>query len=222
VQVLSDFVKFGHSFVISGYSNANASDIKISLSTGTIEGANAALLINPRYNENRIVRSAFVNGSFSNAESDENMSLSCDNVMPLKAGEQFTFCIFVGDDRFHIAINDVAFCTYRFQMPTESIRSIIISGEIDALVKVNHMKMFPYIYPNIRSDYEELAFEGFIPREYEPGHLVTITGNVNGKSDGEFIIMFNKDETKRQLIHFNVRFDEQSVVMNSMADDEEG
>ncbi|KAG5672860.1 hypothetical protein PVAND_002949 [Polypedilum vanderplanki] len=219
-EVLSDFVKVGHVFVISGYSNDHANSLSVLLSTGKSNDANVALSLVSNFSQNRIIRSAFVNGSFVGEETSDNMNLMCENPMPLKVGQQFTFCILVGDDRFHIAINDNPFCTYKYQMPVQQIRSLIVMGDVESLVKVNHMQMFPYIFPNIRSDYDELAFEGFIPREYSPGSLVTVGGIVNGKSDGEFTIMFVEDETTRQLVHFNVRFDEQCVVMNSMVDEE--
>ncbi|CAG9808527.1 unnamed protein product [Chironomus riparius] len=224
-EVLSDSVRVGHIFVISGYSARFANSLKILLACGKAENSNVALSLETKFADRKIIRSAFVGGNFVNEECDSENSnlsnLSYENSMPLRPGEQFTFCILVGDDRFHIAVNDASYCQYKYQTSPEQIRSIMIYGDMDALVKVNHLKMFPFIYPNIQSDYEDLAFESFIPKQYGPGHLTLITGTVNGKSDGEFIIMFTQDETKRQLIHFNVRFDETAVVMNTM-DAEEG
>ena len=224
LEVLSDSVKVGHIFVISGYSGRFANNLKILLSCGKVEDSNAALSLETKFADRKIIRSAFVGGNFVNEEcssSSEIANLSYENSMPLRPGEQFTFCILVGDDRFHIAVNDASYCQYKYQISPEQIRSIMIYGDMDALVKVNHLKMFPFIYPNIQSDCEDLAFESFIPNQYGPGHLTLITGTVNGKSDGEFVFMFMQDETKRQLIHFNVRFDEAAVVMNTM-DAEEG
>lgn len=223
LEVLSESAKVGHIFVISGYSARYAQNIKVLLSSGKAEDSNAPLSIEAKFGDRKIIRSAFVGGNFVNEECGGNdvANLSYDNAMPLRPGEQFTFCILIGDDRFHIAVNDSPFCQYRYQMPPEQIRSLLIFGDIDALIKVNHLKMFPFIFPNVQSDYEDLAFEGYIPTEYGPGHLTLVSGITNGKSDGEFVIMFTQDETKRQLIHFNVRFDEVAVVMNTM-DQEEG
>ena len=223
LEVLSDSVKVGHIFVISGYSGRFANNLKILLSCGKADNSNVALSLETKFADRKIVRSAVVGGSFVNEESSSEISnLSYENSMPLRPGEQFTFCILVGDDRFHIAVNDASYCQYKYyQMSPEQIRSIMISGDMDGLVKVNHLKVFPFIYPNIQSDYEDLAFESFIPKQYSPGHLTLISGSINGKSDGEIVIMFTQDETQRQLIHFNVRFDEASVVMNAM-DKEEG
>lgn len=222
LTTLSDFVRVGQIFVISGYSGRHAQNIRVLLSCGNAEDADAALSLDTRFGEQRIIRSALVGGNCINEESGSDIAnLSYDNSMPLRPGEQFTFCILIGDDRFHIAVNDSPFCQYKFRVAPEQIRSLKIYGDIDALVKVNHLKMFPFIYPTILSDYEELAFEGYIPVNYKPGHLVVVSGNVNGKSDGEFIVIFTQDEKQRQLIHFNVRFDEMSIVMNAM-DLEEG
>lgn len=216
-KVLSDFVKVGNVFIISGYSSKISNNIKILLSCGNFETANNALQLDSNFSENKITRSTFIDGEIGNEESSEN--LTTENGFPIKSGELFSFSIFIGDDRFHIAVNNIAYCTYTYKVSSELIRSLIIFGDIDLLLKVNHLKSFPCIYPNIRND-DELAFESFIPRQYEPGHLIIITGSANGKSDGEFVIMFIEDETKRQLIHFNVRFDEEAVVMNSMTNDE--
>lgn len=62
-----------------------------------------------------------------------------------------------------------------------------------------------------------MALEAFIPRTFEAGDVVMI----KGKTNGEFVVMFMEDESDRQLIHFNVRFDEMHVVMNTMDLEEE-
>lgn len=219
ISILSDSVQAGQTFIISGYASEDAEEFKILLSCGKVESANVALKISPNFSNKKILRSSHVSGSCMCEEDDEN--LTCNDSMPLKTGDLFTFCILVGDDRFHVALNDEPYCTYKFQIPCNQIKSLIISGDIEALVKVNHIKTFPYTFPSIKSDCEDLAFEGFIPREYDAGDVVTIQGVVNGKPDGEFTIMFVEDETTRQMIHFNPRFDEQCVVVNAMDSEEE-
>lgn len=220
ISILSDSIQVGHSFVVSGYSTSNAENIKILFACGKNASSNVALKISSNFSNQKITRSSEVNGNCLCEEDDEN--LTCEgSPTSIKPGEIFTFCILVGDDRFHVALNDEPFCIYKFQMPCNQIRSLMVTGDVESLVKVNHLKTFPFLFPNIKSDYEDLAFEGFIPREFTPGDVIVIQGVVEGKYDGDFVVMFLADESERQLIHFNVRFDEQSVVMNFMDFDEE-
>lgn len=215
IASLSDVVKVGHVFVISGYSSINAENFKILFSCGKSESSNVALKISPNFSSHKILRSSIVSGNCLCEEDNENLTYQ-GSLTPIKPGELFTFCILVGDDRFHVALNDEPFCTFKFQISCDQIKSLLLSGDIDCLIKVNHFKTFPFLFPSIISDYEDLAFEGFIPREFSAGDVVVIQGLVEGKSDGEFVVMFLADESERQLIHFNVRFDEKCVVMNNM------
>lgn len=220
IASLSDFVQVGHILIISGFSTNNAQNFKIILSCGKNDAANAALKISPNFNNSgKILRSSQIDGNCICEDDEEN--LTSESALTLNRGEMFTFAILVGDDRFHVALNDFQFCVYKFQLACNQIRSLIVSGDVETLIKVNHVKTFPFVFPSIKSDCEDLAFEGFIPREFEAGDVVTIEGVVNGKSDGEFVISFFEDETCRELIHFNPRFDERSVVMNTMDVDEE-
>lgn len=218
ISILSDTVKVGDFFIISGYSSKNAQNIKILLACGKSENSNIALKISQNFG--KILRSAIVNGNSLCEENEENLTCSS-NFSPPQAGDLFTFCILVTDDRFHISVNDEEFCFFKFQMPSNLIRSVMVSGDVEVINKANHVRTFPFLFPSIKSDYEDLAFESFSPREFEAGDVVVVQGVVEGKPDGEFKVMFLEDETLRELVHFNVRFDERSVVMNNMDCEEE-
>jgi hypothetical protein len=60
---LSDFVKVGNIFVISGYSKADAESFKIILSCGKSENSNAALVISSSFGSRKISRSSKIDES---------------------------------------------------------------------------------------------------------------------------------------------------------------
>jgi Galactoside-binding lectin len=95
-----------------------------------------------------------------------------------------------------------------------------VGGDLLAVTQADHRKVFPTVYPVTNDDYNDIIFQGFIPRRIVPGHVVLISGVVGGDSQGEFVIMFNEEGCKRQLVHFNPRFAEQSVVINTMHDND--
>lgn len=69
---LSDFVKVGNFFVISGYSNKNAENLKIILSCGKNENSDAALVISTNFGSNKISRSSKIDENCTCEESGEN------------------------------------------------------------------------------------------------------------------------------------------------------
>lgn len=218
--VLSDFPTTGHVFDISGKVDGNAQKFNVTLACGTAGYSDIALMIDCNINDGKIIRTSLTNGAWSQAESDENLAPGADS-NPLKRGEDFEIYILVGDDRFHVSINEKAYCTFKFQLPVNSIRSVNVSGDVECLTKVDHIKVFPLIYPLINTDTENVVFSAHIPRNYEPGHVIALTGTAFGNPQGEFVIFFMEEDTSRQLIHFNPRFDQQEVVINTMLGDEE-
>lgn len=214
--LLSQIPSTGHAFTISGKTTANAQKLEVFLSNGS---ANVALMLTTDFNNGQLVRRSCVNGMWTDGESDENLTSNISN--PLKRGDAFSFYILVGDSRFHVSINGQKFCTYDFKMALQEIRVAGVSGDVEVVTQVDHRLVFPTLYPLVNNDTPDISFSAFIPEKYKPGHIVSITGTVNGNPSGEFVIMFNENDSCRQLIHFNPRFDQQNVVMNTMHGDDE-
>lgn len=194
IEVLSDVVKVGHNFIISGVSSSDAENLTILFSSGAEKSAAAVLAIDLNFSSNKIT-----------------INKDVENDVALDRGSKFELNIRVDSDSFQINCNDVAVCEYKWHLSPEKIRSIIIFGDVDKLLKVNHLDAD---YPKIASSDENLAFESYIPVKYQPGHVIAISG----KCSQEFFLMFTKNDTNRQLIHFNIRFDEETVVMNTEDD----
>ncbi|CRK90519.1 CLUMA_CG004146, isoform A [Clunio marinus] len=213
----------GHVLIISGKVSENAQKFSISLAhqkeENPYENSDVAFMFVCEFDQGKIVRSSIVNGNRSVAESTEN--LTSNKLQPIESGGEFTICILVGDDRFHVSIDDEAFCFFKFKMPVSEIKAISVSGDLDNVSQLDHRLIFPMLYPLVNKDVPDIVFSSFIPKEYKPGHVVLISGIASGNPEGEFVIMFNENGRSRQLIHLNPRFDQQSVVMNTMLDDDE-
>lgn len=196
IEVLSEPVKVGQKFVISGTSSAEAENVSILLSSGTDSNAEAALSIDLNFSSNKVVVS-------KNAEND----------VALSRGDKFEFIIRIDTDSFEISYNGESLNAFKSQISPDKIQSVIIHGDVDKLLKVNHLDAE---YSNIVASDDELALESYIPGKYKAGHVIAIAG----KCTDEFYLMFTKNDTNRQLIHLNVRFDEETVVMNTEDDED--
>lgn len=192
LQVLSDSVKNGHRFEIHGTSKTEAKTISILFSSGTTLEFATVLKIDMNFSSNKII----ING----APKDD---------VVLECGGKFEFLVDVGNDYFQISLNESNLSEYHIQASADQIRSVIITGDVDRLLKVNHLNKE---YPTIIKNDENLAFESFIPIKYQPGHVIVISG----KCTEEFYIDFLENGKIRKLIHFNARFlRENCVVMNT-------
>lgn len=219
VSVLSDFPATGHAFIISGKTSQNAQKFSVSLACGKAGNSDIALMLYVDLAGGEVTRSSLINGNWSARESDENCTSNPSN--PIRRGENFTIYVLLGDSRFHISINDKSFCTYDFKGALKEIRAVSVSGDVDSVTQMDHRLVFPSLYPLVNNDTPDVVYSGFIPRKYAPGQVVLISGIATGNSQGEFVVMFNENDSSRQLIHFNPRFDQQDVVINTMNGDDE-
>lgn len=219
LSVLSDFPSTGHAFIISGKTSYDAQKFCVSLACGKAGNSDIALMLVVNIAEGKIVRSSLINGNWTDGECDENLTSKISN--PIKHGEKFTMYILAGDSCFNLSINGVTFCTYKFKLAPKDIRAISLTGDVETVTQMDHRLVFPSLYPLVNNDTPDLVFSGFIPRKYEPGHVVLISGVASGNPQGEFVIMFFENDSCRQIIHLNPRFDQQSVVINTMHGDDE-
>lgn len=219
LSVLSDSPANGHVFIVSGKTSYSSEKFTVSLTCGKAPTSDVALMISVDFLQNKIQRSACVNGNWTQSEGSENCTGNVAN--PIKRGEQFKIYILVGDDKFNVSIDDDQFCNFAYKLPVNNVKAITVNGDVETVNQADHRKVFPTVYPIVSSDYDDIVFSGFIPKKYSPGHVVVLTGLPSASPEGEFVIMFNEDDCRRQLIHFNARFDEKTVVVNTMHDDDE-
>jgi Galactoside-binding lectin len=215
LSVLSDSPATGHVFTVSGKTSYNAQKFNVSLMCGKTGNSDIAMMIFCNFGDGKVGRSSLVNGNWNETEDYAKVS------NPIKRGEDFNFHILVGDDRFHVSINDESFCTYNFKTAVKEIKAISVSGDVESISQVDHKLVFPSIYPLVNNDTPDVTFSGMIPRKFQPGHVTIMSGVASGNPQGEFVIFFLENDSSRQLIHFNSRFDQQDVVINTMNGDDE-
>ncbi|XP_059474179.1 galectin-9C-like isoform X2 [Neocloeon triangulifer] len=81
------------------------------------------LHINPRFKEGHIiVRNALLKGCWGNEE----RSGGC----PLKPGQPFHLVIRCESKQFNIAINGIAFATFKYRHPIEDVDTILVEGDV--------------------------------------------------------------------------------------------
>lgn len=135
---------------------------------------------------------------------------------PIVSGEFFVIYILMGENRFHISINSKAFCVYDYHLPIDLLRTIEIKDQIQVIKQIDHRTIFPNPWPPVHaSDYFK-AFSSDAPILFRAGHLIVITARCFNNKKGQFIIKFMDADTKKEDIHFSVRFDQKVVVRNSM------
>ena len=216
---MSDFPATGHAFIVSGKTSYDAQKFCVSLACGKTANSDIAMMLVVNISDGKIVRSSLINGNWTDGECDEN--LTSNSINQIRRGDKFTFYILVGDSSFNVSVNGSTFCTYKFKLAPKDIRAISVSGDVETITQMDHRLVFPYLYPLVNNDTPDLVFSGFIPRKYEPGHVTLISGVANGNPQGEFVIMFFENDSCRQIFHLNPRFDQQSVIINTMHGDDE-
>ncbi|XP_075165586.1 32 kDa beta-galactoside-binding lectin [Haematobia irritans] len=213
---LAHHLEFGHALEIVGKTIDGASRFNLSLMTSkTIINpeADIGLRISVYFRENCIVRNARINGQWGEEEVENISKFSQPN--PIPSGDFFMIYILACEDKFHISINSIPYCTFNYRLPLESLRVIELKDQIQAIKQIDHRSVFPNPWPPIHaSDYFK-AFSNDAPILFSPGHVIVITARCFNNKKGQFIIKFMDSDTKREDLHFSVRFDEKAVVRNS-------
>lgn len=150
VQVLSDSVKNGQKFEITGISKTRADTISVIFVAGSSPCSKEILKIIIDYNKHKVIIN---DASVNNFE--------------VESGSKFEFLIFVNSDSFSVNLNDNNICEYKCQI--NNIRSITILGDVDRLSKINHLS-------DDLKNQELLVLESHIPNKLQPGHVIAICG----------------------------------------------
>lgn len=201
--------KVGHVFVISGKTIEGARVFKLELSSGKSSEDDIPLQFLIRFNRDDVQTNSLCSGNWGEIQTHEN---------PIVSGWDFKFYIMMGDVNFHVAINEEPFCTYKYRIPLCHIKVVKVDGDIEKVSQVDHRMVYPTPWPQIQAEFKKISFSGDFPRPFRPGQIVVITGIPTGNPIGSFFIRFNEGTSKKQRFHFNPRFDEQQVVVNSMND----
>lgn len=73
-------------------------------------------------------------------------------------------------DRFHISVNDKAYCTYKYRLPVADIKTIAVNKDVQYVNQIDHRSVFPSPYPLLLTGANNVDFSNDVPRHYKAGN----------------------------------------------------
>lgn len=131
----------------------------------------------------------------------------------------FKFYILTFDDKFSIALEDKLLCFYKYQCELSKIKVVRVLGDVNKVKQFDHRSVFPIVCPLLQYDSPTVSFSCDVPTQFCESTVIIIRAVLKGNGEsGNFFIRFNEQGSKKQLFHFNPRFEEKSIIVNSMND----
>lgn len=122
--------------------------------------------------KNVITRNSRENGEWGTEECDT----KDDKPNPIVSGEIFKFYILIGDQQFHIAINNKPFCTFTYRLPLDSIRTVQVKHDLQFVTQIDHRSIFPSPHPPVQFDDTRNIFSNDAPRPFRFGKFELFFG----------------------------------------------
>lgn len=77
--------------------------------------------------------------------------------------------ILIGDQKFHIGVNNQPFCRFDYRLPIETIRTVQLERDLQFVTQVDHRSVFPFPHPPVQFDDTRNIFSNDIPRPFKYG-----------------------------------------------------
>lgn len=171
-------VEAGQIFVIVGKTIDAASRLDLRLKCGKNEEDSIVLNLSVLFHENSIARNSCVGGEWGIQERTENLDENVEKPNPICAGEMFKFYILIGDQKFHIAVNNAPYCTFSYRLPIETIRTIQLKYDLQFLSQIDHRSAFPFPFPPVQFDDPRNVFSNDYPRPFKSGKIISPCANI--------------------------------------------
>ncbi|KAL7033456.1 hypothetical protein ACKWTF_007592 [Chironomus riparius] len=203
-------VEIGHILIVSFKLKEKSLWSKIDFSNDIDEINNIPLSISIDEKNNCIKLLSFVNG--------DKKSEKCLKVKKNNKDDNIKFYILTLDCKFRIALNDEHLCSFDYKCDLSCIKLIRVSGDVDYVTQIDHRKIYPQPWPQNQEDFSTISFSSDLPCRFSENTIIVLRMKLSGAITGSFFIRFNEMSSKKQLLHFNPRFDEKVIVVNSMND----
>lgn len=141
----------------------------MNLLSGKHNEDNVVLQISIRFHENEVIRNSREFGDWGEPEIEQNL-VEANTKNPLVPGEKFKIYILMDDAKFHIALNNQAFCTFQYRIPVEDIRTVELTYDLQVVSQVDHRAIYPYPMPLIQCEEPNMLFSSDVPRLFRPGN----------------------------------------------------
>uniref|UniRef100_A0A3B1K884 Galectin n=1 Tax=Astyanax mexicanus TaxID=7994 RepID=A0A3B1K884_ASTMX len=202
----------GKSIIISGRVLPGANRFHVNLQCGSRHGADVALHFNPRYDSGSgyIVTNTLRNSQWG---SEERIHKA---VLP--AGGVFTLQIMVDRASYKISVNGMHVMEYNHRIQLSMVDTIVVDG----MVEVNSIAFQNPPQADCGCSccgVFSVPYKSVIAGGLQPGKNITINGVVNHQAHR---FSFNLRHMGGVALHYNPRFDENTVVRNTLTGEKWG
>lgn len=168
--------------------------------------------ISCRFQENVIIRNHKTNNHFGTEDKSVGKAKQTN---PLKAGEDFTFVILVGHDRYHVAVNNKDFCEFPFRMPLQRVKVLQVLQDVEYIRRADHITAYPSPYPQPFMRDTALSFSNDVPALLNKGQVIVLHATALGNATGNFSVHFLNGQAPKTAVVFNVALPPKSLLTRS-------
>jgi len=148
IAELSVPIDVGRVILVEGEILPHANRFSVNLACGSTPMSDVAFHLNPRFDQNHVVRNSRLGGRWGREE------CTASQRNPFKRGEKFCLIVLAVEDGFMVAVNNYHFCMYAYRTLRIRIQTVQIHG--DVTVKSFEYRMTDR-YPEIRPDIPDPA-----------------------------------------------------------------
>nr|CAD7459127.1 unnamed protein product [Timema tahoe] len=170
----------GRTITIHGDIFPDAVRMSLNLVCGSQMDSDLALHLNPRFDQNYVVRNCRIASHWGQEEA------AAHRKNPLHRGKTFALTVFVAEEQFLVSVDGRHFCGYTFRVPLQRVVMLAVHGDLSvSTVEHGTAEIYPENCPMMELPLsrttEDPPMESFIGRlagPLKPGDYVEVLGRV--------------------------------------------